>query len=336
MAITKVSKVFGTKFGPNVLLSKPRKFGSDKNYFQFFTGIDPQTNFNMTDVNKFFGSCDLKVQSITEKDVTEETVQEYLNSSIVQDMGPYGRLEHILRQNIKQRVATIGSPNPPQLQFMISRNCIDKKPPPPLKELYYSLWFKLDPKLDQKLVFPTTGTSGTNWYALAEIKTGGYNGIVSAGDFRHIMGVHKDADGLYYKIAGDNAANGVGVIPGITEYNIANPYWRQRTKSGIVKLGVWNKLEVYIKRPVNKDDLRTGVSWYAITQAREQVRTVIGHKVGGCQLGIVNLPETRIFLGAVYSGGIAPIVTDFTDLEIYDGLPFPQSDRFNNNYMYDY
>lgn len=330
------NKVFATKFGPNVVLSKPKQYGVAKNYLQFFSGIDTQTGFNMTDVNKFFGSSVLEVQCITDKDVTEETVQDYLHSSIVQDVGPLGRLEHILRQNIKQRISPPGAATSPQIQFLICRNGSGGKPPSWMREYYYSIWFKLDPKLDEKLIIPAAGPGGSGWYSLAEIKTGGYGGDATLGDFRFILGVFKDNDGLYYKIAGDNAANGLGKVPGVTAYNIANPYWKQRTKSGVVKLGVWQKLEVYIKKPMDVNDLSTGVVWYAITQARQQERLVIGHKIGGKQIGDASLPESRIFLGANYSGGKSPIVTDFTDLEIWDGLPFPQSVRFNNNSMKDF
>lgn len=329
-------KVFATKFGPNVVLSKPKQYGVAKNYLQFFSGIDTQTGFNMTDVNKFFGPSVLEVQCITDKDVTEETVQNYLYSSIVQDVGPLGRLEHILRQNIKQRATPAGSVISPQIQFLICRNGTRGLAPLPLREYYYSMWFKLDAKLDEKLIIPAAGPGGSGWYSLAEVKTGGWGGDATFGDFRHILGVFKDADGLYYKIAGDNAANGLGKVPGITAYNIATPYWKQRTKSGSVKLGVWQKLEVYIKKPIDCNDLTSGVAWYAITQARQQERIVIGHKLGGKQMGDANLPDTRIFLGANYSGGNSPIVTDFTDLEIWDGLPFAQSARFNNNTMKDF
>ncbi len=30
------NKVFATKFGPNIVLTKPKQYGSPKNYFQFF------------------------------------------------------------------------------------------------------------------------------------------------------------------------------------------------------------------------------------------------------------------------------------------------------------
>lgn len=330
------NKVFATKFGPNIVLTKPKQYGSPKNYFQFFSGSDGQTKFNMLDVNKFFGSSVLEVQCIADKDVNEETIQNYLNSSIVQDVGPIGRVEYILRQNVKQRTGPPGDSLSPQIQFLISRNCVGGKAPSMLKEYYYSIWFKLDPELDEKLVYPSIGPGSSAWYSLAEIKTGGYSGDATLGDFRFVLGVFKDADGLYYKVAGDNVANGLNKIPGLTSYNISNPFWRQRTRSGSVKLGVWQKLEVYIKKPLDSTDTKSGVAWYAITQARQQEKIVIGHKLGGIQMGIANLPETRIFLGANYSGGKSPIVTDFTDLEIWDGLPFPQSVRFNNNTMYDY
>ena len=72
------NKVFATKFGPNIVLTKPKQYGSPKNYFQFFSGSDGQTKFNMLDVNKFFGSSVLEVQCIADKDVNEETIQNYL------------------------------------------------------------------------------------------------------------------------------------------------------------------------------------------------------------------------------------------------------------------
>lgn len=331
--LKKAQKVFATKFGPNVLLTKPKRYGTDKNYFQFFTGVDGQTKFNLGDISNFFGSSSLMVQSITDKNVTEETVQDYLHSSLVEDVGPKGRLEHILRNNIKLRVSPAGNIVSPQIQFLINRNPIKSKPPSPIDTYYYSTWIKLDPKLDEKLLYPIVGSGGSHWQVICEMKTGGYEGNASAGDYRYSVSVNKDENGLYYRVAGDNNANGVGVIPGLSSFTT---YWRQRTRSGVVKLGVWLKLEVFIKRPANKDDQTTGVIWVALTPANQQQRVVIGHKVGGVQMGIQNLPVGRLFLVSNYIGGNSPVSIDVTDLEIWNGLPFPQSQRFNNNIMYDY
>lgn len=330
------NKVFSTKFGPNVKLTLPKQHGTAKNYFQFFNGNDSQTKFDMLDITKFFGPSSLMIQSITDKDVTEETVQQFLHSSINQSMGPFGRVQYVLKNNIKQRISPPGNILSPQIQFLINRSSSSKNPLTAVNEWYYSIYIKLDPNLAEKLIWPTIGAGASHWFTLAEFKTGGYNGNSSAGDYRLSLSIHKDNDGLFYRCSGDNVANGLGIVPGITEYNNSKPFWRQRTRSGSVKLGVWQKLEVYVKRPVGKDDTATGISWMAITPVNQQQRTVVGHKVGGVQMGIAELPLSRLFIISNYFGGNSPIAIECTDLDIWDTLPFRQSDRYNNNIILDF
>lgn len=328
--------VFATKLGDGVVLSPPKMYGSPKNYYQFFSGKDVQTGFDMTDVNKFFGdNTSFQVQSISDIDTSADTIHNGLESRIVTDVGPTGKLIPILRNSLKKRIGKAGDNPAPQIQFMISRNSNGKKQPLPINEWYYSLYFKLEPSLLDSLVFPTVGPGSSSWSALAEFKTGGYGGNNGYGDYRLIINVKKGANGLYFSMAGDNAANGLGFVPGVDVYNITKPFWMQTTKPGIVPTGQWCKLEIYVKRPANKDDLVTGISWAAITPMNTKKRMVIGHKVGGIQMGVADLPLGRLFLLANYSGGNPPVVHDMVDLEIHDSLPFDKAWLSINNVMTD-
>ncbi len=328
--------VFATKLSSGVVLSKPKISGVAKNYLQFFTGVDSQTKFSMDDINNFFGpNTYLQVQSIAETDSTEALIQSRLESKIITAVGPFGKSVPILRNTIKTRIGKAGDSPAPQIQFMVSRNSNGKKAPLPINEWYYSLYIKLDAKLLDRLVFPTVGPGSSSWAAIAEFKTGGYNGVNGHGDYRLIVNAKKGPDGLYFTMGGDNAANGLGAVPGVDAYNISKPFWMQTTKPGIVPTGKWLKLEVYVKRPVDKNDLVTGISWAAITPLDTKQRTVIGHKVGGIQMGVADLPLGRLFLYPNYSGGNPVITHEATDLEIWDGLPFDKSILSLNNVMSD-
>ena len=329
------NKKFSIYFNPTFQLGSFAAYGSARNYFAYWSGTDNVTGDGLTAINNFLAAPAPYVQTITDVNTDVPGMLAQLETSVVNDVGPFGSIQKILRFNFKYKALPMGDAIVPQSWFNLVRQSGVSTPPAPLNEYFYEVYFKLDPNLADRLVYPTSGSGGTNWYNFAEMKTGGYNGNNDGGDYRYVVSIAKDENGIFYRCSGDNVANGLGIVPGVDSY-VTSGYWRQRTLSGIPLLGVWHKLEVYVKRPVNKDDLTTGITWIAITPMTTGIRQVIGHKVGGIQMGVQNLPVCRILTFGHYSGGAAPIVTDYANLVFYDGFPHSSVVRSINNIMYDY
>ena len=323
------NKKFSIYFNPNFNLGSFADVYGGKLFYAFWSGTDNVTGDGLTAINNFLAVPAPYVQTITDVNTDVPGMLAQLETSVVNDVGPFGSIQKILRFNYKSQTQSVGGPSPAQSWFIIDRLAT------PLNEYFYEVYFKLDPNLADRLVYPIVGVGASHWYNFAEMKTGGYNGNNDGGDYRYIVGIAKDENGIFYKCAGDNVANGLGIVPGVDSY-VTSGYWRQRTVSGSVVLGVWCKLEVYVKRPVDKDDLTTGITWIAITPMTTGIRQVIGHKVGGIQMGVQNLPVCRILTFGHYSGGAAPIVTDYANLVFYDGFPYSSVVRGINNIMYDY
>ena len=333
MSINKSNIVFNTKFSPDVILSRPKRFISDKSYIQNFIGKDNKTGYCISDTKNFLGDSSLLVHSLINKSVDEEIVENYIRNSIVTDVGPSGRSEYIFKQSIKNKPNSLDLNETISSSLILKRNCVNDISPNKLNEFFYSIWFRFSPNINNYL--------NCSYYlnksiTLFQIRSGGYNNNVDIGDYRVSLGIFKDNEGLYYKLSGDNFANGKGYIPEISEYNLTNPYWRQRTRSSNILFNTWYKLEVYIKKPDDFYDIKNAVVWCAITPGIKQQRIVIGHKIGGIQIGELNLPDTKFYLGNNSYYTDSPLSTEYTDLIIRDTLPMDSSERFNNNTMYDY
>lgn len=321
-------------FQPNIALNNyDNLFGSNTGGTAYWSGIDSSTGYGAANLSSFLGNTTNYQLTIVPYTNFSTDPQAVIEHGIVDGIGPFGSVQKLLRYNFKDLTISGGTSAPPQSWFTFSRNTSGGVPPGPLQKFYYNFYFKLDPDLDERLIFPLVGTSGSHWFTFSDFKTGGYLTNTAVGDYRFTINVQRDADGLYYRVAGDNNANGVGVIPGLSSFTT---YWRQRTASGVVRLGEWQKLEVFISRPVDKDDVTTGVMWVAITPVSTGIREVIGYKIGNTQMGIENLPFCRLFLMGHYSGGVAPIITDYTGLEWRDDFPYSPSVKSINNIMYDY
>ncbi len=331
------TKKFATNFLPNFTLGAFFLAGSAKNYFAFWTGIDNSTGFGHTDTVSFLSATNgTQLQTITDILTDVDTLPTLFETSIVDAIGPSGSTEKILRFNNKVKSIALGDPAPAQSWLLFTRYGTVSTPPPPLNEYYYSIYIKIDPIVQTVMKDLVTDNRGLNWLSLAEMKTGGYSGNSSAGDYRHGLLITCPSPGVFtYKASGDNIANGLGIVPGVDEYNTLNPYWRQESYPGLVRFGEWLKLEIYIKRPTNHADRSTGITWMAITPISTGRREVVCNKIGGIQMGVADLPASRMFIAGQYSGLPSPIISDCAQLEMHDTFPFSAGVRSINNLFSD-
>ncbi len=330
-------KKFATNFLPNYTLNAFYLAGTAKNYFAFWTGIDNSTGFGHTDtVTNFAAVNGLQLQTITDIDTDAVTLPTLFETSLVDVIGPSGNTEKILRFNNKIKSIAIGDPGPAQSWLMLTRYKNSSEPPDPLNEYYYSIYFTIDPIVQTSMKDLVTDPRGLHWLSLAEMKTGGYTGLTGAGDYRYKFMVVCPSPGVFiYQTVGDNVANGLGIVPGVDTYNTTSPYWKQESYPGLVRFGEWLRLEIYIRRPSINTDLATGITWVAVTPLSTGRREVMCNKIGGVQMGVADLPTTRMFLMGQYSAMPSPIVTDCAQLEIYDTCPFSPGVRSINNFMHD-
>lgn len=329
------NKKFAINYQPNYILGKFAEAGTVVQYFAFFTGTDSSTGTSINDIMTYLNCAQPLIQTITYTATSMESMKTILETSVVDDVGPTGAVEKILRFHFKDTTIPVNDPHPPQSWNLYNRF---GNPIPPLNEYYYSFYFKLDANLLDRLIIPGGGA----WFDFMSMKTGGYLNDLNAGDYRYVMNIFKDVDGLFYRSHGDNVADN-STDRKVVNSNSPNGdpmvnslYWKQRTVSGTVRVGIWCKMEVYIKRPVNKDDVTTGVTWFAVTPTDTNIRMVVCNKKGGTQKGIQNLEVGRIFTFGHYCGGVAPIISDYTRLEWYDGFPYSPAVREVNNIMYDF
>lgn len=167
-------------------------------------------------------------------------------------------------------------------------------------DLYQSIWIKLQPDLDGQLVDGMLGPYWGNWRALWEFKTGTPNR--DDGDYRIILGIKKDSNGLYWDLRGDgNAGSGLAVPEG------AGFDLESRAR---VPAGRWFRLEVFVHRSTGAD----GRCWVKIDGT-----TIFD--CSGRNMGAANMPINRWFISTVYTNGHAPAYQWVDDVELWSGFP---------------
>ncbi len=171
-------------------------------------------------------------------------------------------------------------------------------------DLYTSEWIKLQPDLSSQLVPGQLNGLWGNWRALWEWKSGTPNCAgCGNGDFRTILTVAMDNNGkLTWAGQWDNNANHPS-LPFQT-------FWKATNTSVPVPTGTWFRLETFTHRA--KDN--TGRWW-----AKINGQTIFDHS--GPNIGVYNLPITRIMLANNYSNGRMPAYQWVDDVEIWDGVP---------------
>lgn len=228
---------------------------------------------------------------------------------------------------VHNRKATTGGNSRPQGIFMITRNGVGGLPPPDLQEIYTTSIHFIPANLDSRLV-PSYGSS---FYVLKDWKTGGWTGGNALGDYRLSLQIVRSSDGqpLYYKLAGDNNANGnwnvnlgpSGSVPQVGTVNSApgSSYWVSPivVGSAMSDLGCWVRIHLYIKRPqistvISSDkesgardpmyvqDLTTGITFAAVENLTNNTWQTIGLQLGAQQMGCANLPFARMMEATCY------------------------------------
>ena len=287
------SLLFRSNFGSGVSLESPTNFypnGSGTGAWQYITGTDKETGYNwpITAIGADFSG----VQLITVDPVTPSTIGNYITNEIRSVAGPHGKPINELSQNVKIKgaVGQGGSQAPLLIQRPWTIGDVN--------DLYITYWFKYPVDLAEKL---DSMVSSGNWRTQFEFKTGGYNNTVS-GDYRIVTNVLKGTDGeLYWMTKADNQANG--------PWSKAD-YWREENHVVPVPVGKWFKFEVYWHRSSGSD----GRFWVAVNGNE----IVDNH---GPNMGVYNLPITRIMVNNAYSGGYAAVESHSTGLEIWTSYP---------------
>lgn len=92
--------------------------------------------------------------------------------------------------------------------------------------------------------------------------------------------------------------------------------------------------EMYFESPTSQAATSEGRVWIALTPKSTGIRTTItnrtGQSAGAYLCGFNNNPESRYFFAPVYSGGGAPggsepLISQISDLKVYDNYPFAPS-----------
>lgn len=285
--------LFKSNFGKGVNLSSPYGFytvGDTGGAWQKVTGLDSETGYSWS--NPILGSTLNAVQLITVNPVSSSTVDNYITAGINPTMGPSGTSANELFQTVK--IKADAGKGGSQAPLLIQRPWTIGD----VQDLYVSYWFKFQPDLGTQL---DSKISAGNWITQFEFKTGGYENKYG-GDYRITTLVLEGSDEkLYWHVSADNQANGPfeKVI-----------YWSETNNTIPVPVGKWFKYENYWHRSAGAD----GRWWSAVNG-----QVLFDHR--GPNMGMYNLPITRIFFTNPYSGGHAPIDTRMTGLEMWDGFP---------------
>lgn len=277
--------------------------------------------------------------------------------NLLAEFAQLGLSPYQLQNTIKQRAGDSGST---QLSLQLLRGrglttMIDDIP-----EMYYVGYMKLPAALDTWLELP--GTPARNWIiASLEFKTGfGQDNeglstasgprFYGAGDYRLAFQIQKISIGgvprMVYVLQGDYLANNSGIpgynLPLLRDGLTGNYFWYQNTVGTnytmngspfFAELDTWLKVEVYIKRSSNHNDLKSGRVWVAITNMATKVRTKIfdqnyysNYGYSNIHKGGHNLPVSRIFLTNPYTLiNSFPYYTITAGHRMWNRCPFIQS-----------
>ena len=307
------------------------------------TGTGGTGTYTVNNSHGGTGSITITVPAFTAGTLTNQ-IENILQSTDCPQSLPGARE---LYQPVHYRNSAIGGGSKPQIDFHITRPGSGGAPAPELSEIYVSMWHYIPPELDSMLDY----AAAAHYYTLWDWKTGGYRGNTGLGDYRVLFLVLRGSvgGGLYYKLSGDNGANGIWdgstTIPTVGTSNIGSGgYWLIKSAPGSADadLGHWVRIHLYIKRPVLSyvrstsiesgardpmytQDTTTGITFCAVENPATGRFLVVGTKVGGRQTGCENLPFTRIMNSLCYctaSDGVDPIVyARATGLQIWNRPP---------------
>lgn len=345
-AITRANSLLKVDFGGSLTIGNaytvPAAGAADsRNFFKDFTGTDGEGNVWPTAFQSLFGAgVQTAIQAIPSENISgaNDTAKALVlnglfNHEIRTLDTPVNGKTNYLHNQITARTTDVGTGTAPQTDPAIIRS---SSLTGDLKRLCVRSVVRLPANLNTLLAYPTP--SGANWLILKDFKTGNYNSQNGKGDYRFKLQILKDSTGLYWRIGGDNSANGHGTIPSIEpDNNGTGGFWQIAADNTQVPvfLDEWLEFYIFIKRPemywtretpgdTNTPyvrDLTTGRTVVVMHRISTGQWYLLGDQVGDTQGGTENCIWTRFFFLA-YSNANVPIYVDTLELEFFDNLPF--------------
>ena len=284
------SMLFKSNFGKGVSMSSVYGFNNTYNAYQDIIGTDLETGYSWP--IKAFNAKYSGIHLVASQPIDSTNVNDHIENVIRPVRGPYGRIVNELFQNVKIK-GEVGTANA-LASLKLDRHWDIGD----VNEAYFTYWFKYPADFPDKL--DSTVPAG-DWRDQFSWKTGGYNDTY-AGDYRFAINVIKGRDNkLFWRTFADNVAN--GPWSKVT-------YWSEDNKVVSVPVDKWFKFEVYWKRSSGSD----GRFWAAVDG-----QEIVDHY--GSNMGVLNLPVTRISINTPYSGGYATVESHSTGLEIWSSFP---------------
>lgn len=282
--------LFKSAFGPGVTLGAPEGV-KDLGGWQPLKGLDQETGFAWPVAA--LGATFSGVQLVTAEPVDAGTVEQHIACEIRNVDGPHGLPVRELFQNVLKKGPVGSVTTHAQAPLLINRPWTIGD----VTDLYVSYWFRHQSNLIDLL---DSSVSSGNWRVQFEFKTGGYEGDWR-GDYRIATNILKEDGKLIWLTKGDNVANGPWA---------GETFWAIRNKTVPVPVGAWFQYEVFWHRSAGAD----GRFWSAVNG-----EVIVDHS--GPNMGHLNLPINRIMLNNAYSGGLPPVESHTTRIEMWTGFP---------------
>ena len=338
--ITRANSLLHVNFEGTVAIgaayTEPAAGATDsRNFIYDLTGVDSNGNTWPTSFEPLFGSgVKTRIQALPSEVIAGAddaakaiTLATLFNQEIRTLSAPVNGLTKYLHNEISARTTGIGtSPAPQTDPYIVRHGSVTND----LKRLCVRQVLRLPADLASKLAYPT---ANTNWLIVNDFKTGNYGGANGVGDYRHKLSVLEDANGLYWKVNGDNSANGFSTIPSSDPDTTI--YWSVEDHTTPVFLDEWLEFYTFIKRPetywtretpgdTNTPYVRDYVSGRTVV-VMHRLSTgkwyLLCDQVGGEQMGVENCIWTRLFF-ITYCNANMPVYVDTLELEFFDNLPF--------------
>lgn len=343
--ITRANSLLSLDFGGTLSIgaayTEPSAGAADsRNFIKDLSGTDGNGTVWPDDFEAVFGAnVKTRIQLVPSENISgandaakEVTLNQLFTNEIkTLDAPVNGKLKY-LRNTISARTIAVGSSPAPQTDPYILR---DGAVTNDLKRLCVRQVIRLPANLDDLLVL---SPSNANWLIVQDFKTGNYSGQNGKGDYRFKLQIMKDAGGLYWRMVGDNSANGAGTIPSLEADNSGTGgFWNIDVDNTQVPvfLDEWLEFYTFIKRPETYwvretpgdantpyvRDTTTGRSVAVMHRLSTGQWYLIGDQIGGTQMGSENCIWTRLFF-LTYCNANVPVYIDTLELEFFDNLPF--------------
>lgn len=315
-----------------------------RNFLKNISGTDSNNTVWPTSFENLFGSgVKTQIQTIPSENITGANdaekilVLDTLATNEIRSLGtPVNGVKKYLHTELTSRTIPIGDTPAPQTDPAIIRA---GSATTDITNLCIRKVIRLPPNLNDLLVYPTP--SNANWLIVDDFKTGNYLGQNGKGDYRFKLQILKDGTGLYWRIGGDNSANGHGIIPSLeADNNGTGGFWQIAADNTQVPvfLNEWLEIYTFIHRPETYwtretpgdentpyvRDTTTGRTIVVMKRLSTGKYYLIGDQVGDIQMGSENCIWTRLFF-LTYCNANTPVYIQTLEFEFYDNLPFTLS-----------